>query len=147
MNKARLTKKMRHYCQLYQTCTSQAEAYKVAYDVGPNCSPHSIRVQAAKLHSKPQVQEELKRLAKIAEDNARISRGAKVSLALSIAERILREGVTKEGKLLPGSANTALKALEYASKVEGDFTDADNEANETHLDRLRNALKRSQGNE
>ena len=140
MTRLRLTKKMANYCQLYQTCVSQAEAYKIAYDVGATATNHSIRVQAAKLHNKPQVQAELKRLASQAEENARISRGAKVSLALSIAERILREGVSKTGALLPSSAGIALKALEYASKVEGDFTDADNESNESHLSRLREAL-------
>ena len=142
----RLTKKMKHYCLMYQTCTSQMAAYRIAYDV-ETASDASVRVQAAKLHNKPQVQTELKRLAKLAEDNARISRGSKVSLALGIAERVLSEGVTKDGKLLSSSAGVALKALEYASKVEGDFTDADNESNETHLSRLRAALsKKSQGN-
>ena len=143
----RLTSKQKSFARMLHTGSSQLEAYRSSYDVSPTAKVNALRVAASTLFKKRLVQEELKRLDELDKNaeviSAVMSKTAKKSRFAEIAERVLREGVDKRGFLLPSAAATAIKAYETIARMDGDFADAENEAAETHLDRLRRALSAS----
>ncbi len=142
-----LTPKQKLYAELVHSGHSQRTAYIQAYDADPNGKPHNQRVEANRVFRMPAVQTELKRLTDEERAAAVMSKSAKKARLMEIAERILSEGITKQGLLLPSAAATAAKIYEVVARLDGDFGDAESGTQETHLSRLRRALtKKSQRN-
>ena len=143
----KLTDKQKLFAELVHSGHSQRTAYVTAYEADPNGSAQSQRVQANRVYRMPAVQTELKRLTEEERAAAVMSKSAKKARLLELAERIEREGVNKQGLLLPSAAATAAKIYEVCARLDGDFGEAESGAQESHLTRLRRALsKRSQGN-
>ncbi len=143
----KLTPKQKLFAELVHNGDSQRAAYVTAYDANPAGSAQAQRVQANRVYRMPSVQTELKRLTDEERAAAVMSKSAKKARLMEIAERILSEGITKQGLLLPSAAATAAKIIEVIARLDGDFGDAESGTQETHLTRLRRALsKRSQGN-
>lgn len=137
-----LTPKQKLFAELVHSGHSQRTAYVQAYDADPKGSAHNQRVQANRVYRMPSVQAELKRLTEEERAAAVMSKAAKKARLLELAERIEREGVNKQGLLLPAAASTAAKIYEVIARLDGDFGDVDSAAQESHLSRLRRALSK-----
>ena len=136
-----LNKRQAHFAALVHSGSSQLKAYKLAYEA-KTTNADSLRVQANRVFRMPAVQDELKRLVEQERDAAVMSKSAKKARLAEIAERILREGTDKNGRLLPSSAATAVKIYEILAKLDGDYQDGETGSTETHLARLKRVLSR-----
>ncbi len=141
----RLTNKQKAFAALIHNGTSQLKSYRSAYDT-ETTNDDSARVQANRIFRMPSVQKELKRLVEEERAASVMSKSVKKTRLIEIAERILREGTDKTGKLLPSAAATATKIYEVVARLDGDFGDVEAGSTESHLSRLRKALSRKPDN-
>lgn len=136
------TKKQRDFAELIFVGTSQADAYAATHDVKEDIAKRTLCTLGHRLFKNPKVQAELKRLRASAVNQPLLDKDTKVSKLLALAERMEREGVNKQGLLLPSAAAAIKSIYELVARLDGDLKSEAEESQESHLTRLQNALMR-----
>ena len=119
-------------------------AYLTAYGQ-KNASMNSVDRLAYAVYRNKTVQKELGRLRKEAITQVIMEKEAKIALLLVNIERMMVEGVDKNGRMMPSAMASITKTMELVAKLDGDLNSETTVNITTHKQRLQKALAKSDG--
>ena len=120
----RLTPRQEAFALAYFETGNASEAYRRAYDVGPDANPSTARTEGYRMSKRPQIRARVSELQSFAVASVNYSR-ERAALELEEVRRL----AIKQGKLSPAVSATALKVklfgLEAPTRFEGTIGNPD----------------------